>query len=144
MRNLFEHVKADFDKRNEIGHKNSGGKELYHTNKLNFLQEAYEEALDLVIYLKGEILRRRETHRKYRLSPKGKASLQKYRLSPKRRAVWLKYNNSLKGKAAVAKYQLTEKGRAKNLRYSRKPERVERAKWQNRGYKTRNRIKALL
>jgi len=131
---LFYHVKKDLDGRNELG-KRIHGKDLYHTDKYNFLQEAYEEVLDLAIYLKGEILKRRETGHRHQLV---------YRSTAKGKNSWHRYNVSEKGRAAVKRYQKTAKGREKMLRSSRKPERVERAKWQLRGYRKRDRIKALL
>jgi hypothetical protein len=134
---LFYHVKKDLDERNAIG-KRIHGKDLFHTDSNNFLQEAYEEALDLSIYLKGEIFKRERYRQK-------KLELQrKYRNTPKGKLCFHRYNTSSKGKATVGRYQSTNKGREKNLRYSRSPKRLERAKWQMKSYLKRDKIKAML
>ena len=56
-KSLFELVKQDLDDRNELG-KLQYGKELVSDDKRDFLIEAYQEALDMVIYLKGALLQR--------------------------------------------------------------------------------------
>ena len=56
-KSLFELVKRDLDDRNELG-KLQYGKELVSDDKRDFLIEAYQEALDMVIYLKGALLQR--------------------------------------------------------------------------------------
>ena len=57
MKTIFDLVKDDFDKRNAIGYA-QWKKELRPDDGRDWLLEAYEEALDLCIYLKGELLKR--------------------------------------------------------------------------------------
>lgn len=54
---VFDEVKKDFDKRNAMGWEQYQ-KELLPDDGRDFLKEAYEEALDLCVYLKGELLKR--------------------------------------------------------------------------------------
>ena len=54
----WEYVKEDIDKRNEMG-KAKYGVTLNATTEEDMLQHAYEEALDLVVYLKTEINKRK-------------------------------------------------------------------------------------
>lgn len=60
MKTLFDYVKEDLDDRNTLG-RMQYGKELLPDDKRDFLIEAYQEALDLVIYLKGALLQRTKT-----------------------------------------------------------------------------------
>ena len=55
--NIFDHVKADFDKRNALGWEQYK-KELMPEDDVDWLLMAYEESLDKCVYLKGELLRR--------------------------------------------------------------------------------------
>lgn len=60
---VFGELHADLDKRNELGFK-IYGKALYAEDGRDWLQEAYEEVLDLAVYLKAQLMRRRhESHR---------------------------------------------------------------------------------
>lgn len=54
---IFDAVKEDLDIRNRIGWQEYK-KELMPDDDKNFLLEAYHEALDLCVYLKGELLKR--------------------------------------------------------------------------------------
>jgi hypothetical protein len=54
---LFNEVKKDLDLRNQLGHQ-SYGKAMEPHDGRNSLLEAYEEALDLVMYLKKAIVER--------------------------------------------------------------------------------------
>jgi hypothetical protein len=133
-KDLFWHVKNDLDERNKIG-KRIHGKDLFHVDNHNFLREAYEEALDLVIYLKGRLLKDRDhkngVQSAYQRTPAGKATIHRYNLTENR-------NN------ARERYRKGPKGRAAELKYYRKPERVEKVKWQMRSYRKRNKIRASL
>jgi len=55
--NIFDEVKKDFDKRNAIGWAQYK-KELMPDDDCDWLLNAYEEALDLCVYLKGQLLTR--------------------------------------------------------------------------------------
>jgi hypothetical protein len=57
MKTLFDLVKEDFDKRNAMGWANYK-QELLPDDGRDWLQNAYEEALDLCVYLKGELVKR--------------------------------------------------------------------------------------
>ena len=57
MKDLFELVKDDIEKRAEIGLKKYGER-LKPNNDRDALQDAYEEALDLAMYLKQAIVER--------------------------------------------------------------------------------------
>jgi hypothetical protein len=131
---LFDYVKADLDQRDKLGF-SIHGKDLFHTNKNDFIKEAYEEALDLAIYLRGVLQRQRDSRM---------ACMNRYRKTPKAKITSHRYNTSDKGKAAVKRYTNTPKGQVSKKRYWRSPKRVERAKWQMKSYRTRNMIKALL
>jgi hypothetical protein len=54
---LFTEVKKDLDARNRLGHESYGGPMEPHDGR-DSLREAYEEALDLVMYLKKAIVER--------------------------------------------------------------------------------------
>lgn len=58
MRDTWDFVVEDIKKRNEMG-KEKYGVTLKSDTKQDMLQHAYEEALDLTVYLKTEILKRR-------------------------------------------------------------------------------------
>lgn len=57
MRDVFAEVKKDLDGRNELGKHLYGGP-LDVTDRRDWLINAYEEALDLCVYLKAELMRR--------------------------------------------------------------------------------------
>jgi hypothetical protein len=57
MADVFAEVKRDLDARNELGTSLYGGP-LEVIDKRDWLLEAYQEALDLVIYLRAELMRR--------------------------------------------------------------------------------------
>lgn len=57
MTDITTLVKDDLDKRESLGREKYGGP-LYAHTKYNNLQEAYEEILDLTVYLKAELVRR--------------------------------------------------------------------------------------
>lgn len=54
---LFTEVKKDFDARNQLGYQSYGGPMEPHDGR-DSLREAYEEALDLVMYLKKTLVER--------------------------------------------------------------------------------------
>lgn len=54
---LFEEVKKDLDERNQLGYQSYGGPMEPHDGR-DALVEAYQEALDLVMYLKKAIVER--------------------------------------------------------------------------------------
>lgn len=54
---IFHLVKRDLDDRNELGMRQYG-KTLTADDKRDFLVEAYQEALDLVVYLRAELAKR--------------------------------------------------------------------------------------
>jgi hypothetical protein len=54
---VFSQLKGDLDKRNVLGIK-LYGKPLYAEDGRDWLVEAYEEALDLVVYLKAQLMKR--------------------------------------------------------------------------------------
>lgn len=56
---IFEQVIADLHRRDEFGF-SKYGKSLYAHDGRRTLQDAYEEALDLAVYLKKEIVERDE------------------------------------------------------------------------------------
>ena len=55
--NIFDEVKKDFEKRNALGWE-LYKKELMPDDDVDWLLNAYEEALDLCVYLKGQLLSR--------------------------------------------------------------------------------------
>lgn len=57
MKTIFDHVKDDLDVRNRIGYE-QWKKELYPDDGRDWLLEAYQEALDLCVYLKGQLISR--------------------------------------------------------------------------------------
>ena len=54
---IFDEVKKDFDKRDALGWQ-TYKKELMPDDNVDWLLNAYEEALDLCVYLKGQLLAR--------------------------------------------------------------------------------------
>ena len=54
---LFQEVKKDLDARNQLGYQSYGGPMEPHDGR-DALRDAYEEALDLVMYLKKAIIER--------------------------------------------------------------------------------------
>lgn len=54
---IFDEVKKDLDGRNQLGYQSYGGPMQPHDGR-DALREAYEEALDLVMYLKKAIVER--------------------------------------------------------------------------------------
>lgn len=54
---LFDEVKLDLDARNQLGHESYGRTMEPHDGR-DSLREAYEEALDLVMYLKKALVER--------------------------------------------------------------------------------------
>ena len=54
---IFDEVKRDLDARNELGRQSYGGPMQPHDGR-DSIVEAYEEALDLVMYLKKAIIER--------------------------------------------------------------------------------------
>jgi hypothetical protein len=61
---IFDEVKKDFDKRNALGWE-LYKKELMPDDNVDFLLNAYEEALDLAVYLKGELLKREKANTRH-------------------------------------------------------------------------------
>jgi hypothetical protein len=55
---IFELVKRDLDDRDKLGRETYGG-DLTAQDGRDFLVEAYQEALDLAVYLRGAIEQRR-------------------------------------------------------------------------------------
>lgn len=60
IKDTWDYVVQDIAKRNEMG-KIKYGVSLNHKTTEDMLQHAYEEALDLVVYLKTEILKRKNS-----------------------------------------------------------------------------------
>lgn len=58
---LFDLVKGDLDERDAKGWREHG-RAMILSGDLDYVQEAYEEALDQAMYLKGEILKREQGH----------------------------------------------------------------------------------
>ncbi|HKT87191.1 MAG TPA: hypothetical protein VJQ59_02060 [Candidatus Sulfotelmatobacter sp.] len=56
--NVFELVKRDLDGRNELGKRSYGGEMNAHDSSRDWLIEAYQEALDLAVYLRAELAKR--------------------------------------------------------------------------------------
>lgn len=56
--NVFEAVKADLDGRDAIGWAQNRRPLLANDGGRDWLQEAYEEALDMGVYLKGALMER--------------------------------------------------------------------------------------
>lgn len=54
---VFEELKKDLETRNQIGFR-IHAKPLFATDDRDWLKEAYEEALDLCVYLKAQLMRR--------------------------------------------------------------------------------------
>ena len=54
---LFTEVKRDLDARNQLGYQSYGGPMEAHDGR-DSIREAYEEALDLVMYLKKFLVER--------------------------------------------------------------------------------------
>lgn len=65
---IFDEVKKDFDKRDAIGYE-QWKKELMPDDNIDWLQNAYEEALDLCVYLKGLLLKRDSADRRNTVAP---------------------------------------------------------------------------
>lgn len=126
---LAERIIEDIKEREAFGLKKHGKGLDYADDPRDWLQEAYEEQLDAIFYLRAAICRRdkytrwnRSDKRKlaesrYTHTPQGKASDAKYRKSEKRRAVMKQYNN---------KPNVKEK-KAWHLRSSRKRQRIDSA-----------------
>ncbi len=56
---IWDHVVADMRQRNEIGLKKYGRELATHDGR-DTLQDAYEEVLDLAVYLKKELIERHD------------------------------------------------------------------------------------
>ena len=54
---VFAEVKKDLDGRNELG-KLTYGRDMDPHDRRDWLINAYEEALDMVVYLKAELIKR--------------------------------------------------------------------------------------
>lgn len=54
---VFSELQKDFEARNQIGFR-IHAKPLYASDTRDWLQEAYEEAMDLCVYLKAQLMRR--------------------------------------------------------------------------------------
>lgn len=61
--NVFDLVKRDLDDRNKQGHETYGGPLNAYDSSRDWLVSAYEEVLDLAIYLRAEIIRRQDGSR---------------------------------------------------------------------------------
>lgn len=59
--NVFEAVSCDLKLRDKIGRDTYGGDLNPHDSSRDWLQSAYEEALDLCVYLKAELIKRGQT-----------------------------------------------------------------------------------
>lgn len=58
MTDVFDLVKQDLDSRNQLGTETYGGP-MHVNDRRDWLLAAYEEALDLAVYLRAEIEKRR-------------------------------------------------------------------------------------
>jgi hypothetical protein len=68
--------------------------------------------------LEPEIIRKRESQRRYARSPKGKCASKRYAESEKGKATKKKYDESEKGKERRKKYAQSEKGKLARKRYA--------------------------
>lgn len=72
---LFDEVKKDLDARNQLGYQSYGGAMQPHDGR-DALRDAYEEALDLVMYLKKAIVERDGIGRPINTVPGGRVHAQ--------------------------------------------------------------------